>query len=307
MTSPKRVAITGSTGLIGSALIERLQADGHTPLRVVRSSPPDSLESIRWDIAAGTIDAEAFRDVDAVVHLAGEGIADERWSEEQKQRIHDSRVDGTTLLATTLAELDQAPSVLISGSAIGFYGDRGDEVLTESSGPGSGFLANVCIDWEAATKPAVDAGIRVASIRTGVVLSTEGGALAEQLPFFKLGIGGRIGDGQQYLSWVSVADMVGAIVWLIDHDISGPVNLTGPTPVTNSEFTSTLGQVLNRPTFLPTPKPALWIKLGRELTEALLYSSARVEPTVLLESGYQFEHSTLEPALRALLDKPSDK
>lgn len=303
MTAGKRVAITGSTGLIGTALVQRLKADGHIPIRVVRSAAPDSVESFQWDIDKGTIDESGLADVDAVVHLAGEGIAEKRWSDEQKSRIRDSRVDGTTLLATAIAGLSKPPPVLISGSAIGIYGDRGAEILTEASSPGDDFLANVCIDWEAAAQPAVDAGVRVANIRTGVVLSTEGGALAEQLPFFKLGIGGRIGNGKQYLSWIAVADVVGAIVWLLNEDIAGPVNLTGPTPVTNSEFTSTLGRVLNRPTFLPTPKPALWAKLGRELTEALLYSSARVEPAVLLDSGYSFNHTTLEQALRATLNK----
>ncbi|MEQ8840700.1 MAG: TIGR01777 family oxidoreductase [Acidimicrobiales bacterium] len=295
-----RVLVSGSTGLIGEALVTRLAADGHEPVRLVRSAPPDDRPSVRWDPAAGTIDDDALTDIDAVVHLAGEGIAERRWTDDQKARILNSRVDGTTLLAETIAAADNPPAVFLSGSAIGFYGDRGDELLTEASAGGDGFLAHVTVEWEKATAAAASSS-RVVHIRTGIVLSGDGGALAPLLPFFKLGVGGRIGDGEQWWSWIAIDDMVGALTWLLTSDVSGPVNLTGPAPVTNGEFTDTLGRVLHRPTLLPTPKPALWLKLGRELTEELLYASQRVAPTVLLERGYQFEHPDLESALRAAL------
>ena len=297
------VAITGSSGLIGTALSAALRSAGHTVRPVVRSGGGPG--TVRWDPSAGTIDAAELAGVDAVVHLAGEPIADERWSEEQKQRIRSSRVEGTTLVARTVADLDPQPAVLLSGSAIGYYGDRGDEVLTESSPPGDGFLPDVVEAWEAATAPASDAGIRVAHLRTGIVLDADGGALSKQLPLFKLGLGGRLGSGQQWVPWISLADEVAAIVHLLDADVSGPVNLTAPEPVTNAEFTTTLAEVLGRPAIFPIPRFGPNLLLGKELAESLLYSSARVAPRVLEGDGYRFRHPELEGALRAILDRPA--
>ena len=299
-----RVAVTGSTGLIGRALVERLEADGHQAVRLVRpsgSSNPPGTGVIAWDPAQGEIDLADLEGIDAVVHLAGEPIAARRWSGEQKQRIANSRTQGTALLANALARLDQPPGVLVSASAIGYYGDRGDERLDESSSGGRDFLAQVCRDWETAADPARDAGIRVTHPRTGVVLSRSGGALAEMLPFFRLGLGGRIGSGRQWMSWITLHDEVEALVWLLTADVEGPVNLTAPEPVTNRQLTAALGRALRRPTLLPTPKPALWARLGRELTEALLYSSARVEPALLVRRGFRFTHPDITTGLAAVL------
>lgn len=304
MANRMRIAVTGSTGLIGRALVERLEAGGHQVVRVVRPGRSEGLApsmSVAWNPAVSRIDAEGLEGLDAVVHLAGEPIAARRWSPEQKERIAQSRVQGTALLAQTLARLDAPPAVLISGSAIGYYGDRGDELLDESSSGGDDFLAGVCRDWEAAADPARAASIRVAHPRTGVVLSRSGGALAEMLPFFRLGIGGRIGDGSQWMSWISLHDEVEALMWLLEADVEGPVNLTAPEPVTNRELTAALGRALRRPAVLPTPKPALWAKLGRELTEALLYSSARVAPAVLQRRGFTFAHPDITAGLAAVL------
>ena len=299
-----RVLVSGSTGLIGEAIVEGLLAARHEPVRLVRSHRPDDLPSVSWDPAAGTIDADALVGIDAVIHLAGEGIAERRWSDEQKARIMDSRVAGTALLADRIAAAADPPSVFISGSAIGFYGDRGDETLTETSGRGDGFLADVVAAWERETTPVTTPPTRVVHVRTGIVLSGNGGALAPQLPFFKAGLGGRIGSGKQWWSWISLDDMVGGLVWLLTNDVHGAVNLTAPNPVTNGEFTRVLGRVLRRPTLLPIPKPALWLRLGRELTQELLYASQRVEPTVLTDRGYEFRHPELEDALRTALDRP---
>ena len=295
------VAITGASGLIGSALVKALEAQGHTTLRIGRSATGEG--SLRWDPTAGVLDSDALEGIDAMVHLAGEGIATNRWSDEQKGRMLDSRVDGTTLVATTLASMSKKPSVLISGSAIGFYGDRGQTALDETSARGEGFLSDLCVAWEAAAQPAVDAGIRVAFARTGVVLSQTGGALGEMLPFFKLGIGGRIGNGKQQMSWISITDMVDGLIYLLNNDISGPVNFTAPNPVSNSEFTKSLGRTLGRPTILPTPTPALYLKLGKELAQALLFSSAKITPTVLEAAGYTFTHPTIDEALAAELGR----
>ncbi|MXZ99605.1 MAG: TIGR01777 family protein [Acidimicrobiaceae bacterium] len=298
-----RVAVTGSTGLIGRALVERLASDGHQTVRVVRSpgGPGRQGSTVNWDPGAGQIESEALEGLDAVVHLAGEPIAARRWSDEQKQRIATSRRQGTALLAGALARLDQPPGVLVSASAIGYYGDRGDERLDESSSGGSDFLARVCRDWEAAADPAREAGIRVTHPRTGVVLSRSGGALAEMLPFFRLGIGGRIGSGRQWMSWITLHDEVEALLWLLTADVEGPVNFTAPEPVTNRELTAALGRALRRPTLLPTPKPALWARLGRELTGALLYSSARVEPALLLRREFRFTHPDIATGIEAVL------
>lgn len=297
------VVVTGSTGLIGEALVAELDSAGHRAVRAVRGDAAHDGSSLRWSPSEGTIDAGAFEGVDAVIHLAGAGIADKRWSDDRKKVILESRTTGTTLLAETLAGLDRPPRLLISGSAIGYYGDRGDETLTERSEPGDGFLADVCVAWEAATAPAEAAGITVTHARTGIVLSDEGGALAEQLPFFKLGLGGRIGDGKQYWSWISLRDEVRALVWLLDTPTPGPVNLTGPEPVRQSELASELGTVLRRPTFLPTPKLALHLRLGKEQTNELVLTSARVMPEALLASGFEFADANVVDGLRSALGR----
>ena len=300
-----RILVTGSSGLVGSALVAALEADGVEVVRLLRRTPTLGERAVRWQPAEGSIDTEGLEGLDGVVHLAGEGIAERRWSAAQKARIRNSRVDGTTLLARTLARLDQPPPVLVSASAIGFYGDGGEDLLTEHTSGGHDFLADVVRAWEDAARPAAEAGIRVVHPRTGIVLSADGGALGTQLLPFRLGLGGRIGDGRQWMSWISIDDEVGALRWLLERELEGPVNLTSPNPVRNTDYTAALGRVLGRPTFLPTPKAALWVRLGRELTESLLYVSQRVVPTKLTSSGFSFRHPELEPALRAVLDEPA--
>lgn len=298
-----RVAVTGSTGFVGRALLRGLLASGHEPVRVVRSAAPDSIEAVRWDPEGGRLDPGDLAGIDAVVHLAGESIGRRRWSEAQKRRIRDSRTVSTALLAETMAGAEDRPGLLISASAVGFYGSRGNEVLDETSAGGDDFLASVCRDWEAAADPARAAGIRVVHPRIGVVLGPSGGALGNLLPLFRLGLGGRIGDGRQWVSWITLPDLVAALVWLLDSEAEGPVNLTAPAPVTNLELTRTLGLVLRRPARLPAPKPALWARLGRELAEALLYSSTRALPEVLKRHGFPFAHPDLETGLRAVLHR----
>jgi uncharacterized protein len=297
------VAVTGSGGLIGSALVRRLQEEGHRVRRVVRSGGSGA-DEVRWDPMVGTIDSSGLAGVDAVVHLAGEGIGDHRWTEAQKRKIRDSRVTGTTVLAEALARLDPRPAVLLTASGISVYGDRGDEVLTEASGSGTGFLPSVVEAWEAATKPAATAGIRTASFRNGIVLSADGGALAKQLPLFRFFLGGRLGSGKQWLPWIALEDEVGAIVHLLTADVEGPVNLAAPDPVTNATFTEVLGRVLRRPTFLAVPAFGPRLLLGRELADELLFSSARMVPEKLRASGYEFSQPDLEGALRSVLDRP---
>ena len=293
------VAITGSSGLVGTALRKALAERRDEVVRIVRSNP--SSNDVLWDIDGGTIDAAGLAGVDAVVHLAGEGIGDAKWSNEHKKKVRESRTLSTALLADTIATLDPQPAVFVSGSAIGFYGDRGSEDLREQSVPGSGFLPDLVEEWEAAAQPAIDAGIRTAFIRTGIVLSPAGGALKEQLPFFKAGIGGKIGDGSQYWSWISITDQVNAILHIIDTDLSGPVNLTAPNPSTNAEFTAALGKALGRPTFLPTPRFAVELRLGKEAAQDMLYASAKVLPGALIDSGFSFVHPTIEEAFGELL------
>jgi uncharacterized protein (TIGR01777 family) len=298
------VLITGSSGLIGSALRPALQAAGHHPLRLVRGATTEP-DAIGWDPKAGSIDAASLEGIDAIVNLAGAGIGDHRWTDAYKEEILESRVRTTDLLARTLAGLDRKPSVLLSGSAVGFYGDRGDEELTEQSAPGHDFLAGVCVAWEAATQPADDAGIRVAHLRTGIVLSPDGGALKKQLPLFKLFLGGRFGGGTQWQSWISIRDEVGAIVHLLEHEVAGPVNLTAPNPVTNGDFAKVLGGVLGRPSIVPVPSFGPKLVLGAELAESLLFSSQRVRSEALAASGYRFVQPDLEGALHDLLDAPA--
>lgn len=294
-----RVAITGSSGLIGSALARSLEADGHAVLRVVRSE--GAAGTTAWDPASGVIDPPAFEGLDGVVHLAGEGVAEKRWTAEQKRRIRDSRVLGTTLLANALAGRTDKPTVLVSGSGIDAYGDRADEVLTEASSRGTGFLAEVTRDWEAATAPAEASGIRVAHLRTGIVLDGSGGALPRMVQIARFGLLGKIGSGRQWWSWITLEDQVRAIRHLIDHDIEGPVNLCTQNPVTNADFTKALGRVLHRPTFLPVPSFGPKLLLGSELAETLLLESKRATPEKLQASGFHFEHDQIDEALRAVL------
>ncbi|NNG16370.1 MAG: TIGR01777 family protein [Gemmatimonadales bacterium] len=298
---PLRVGVTGSHGLVGSALLPFLTTGGHSTVRLVRARPgPDD---VLWNPATGQIDGGALSGVDAVVHLAAESIAAGRWTRTQKRRIRESRVVGTRRLCETLARLDSPPRVLISASAVGFYGDRGDEQLIEDSSPGTGFLADLAGEWEAATEPARVAGIRVVELRLGVVLSPRGGALRTMLPPFRLGLGGQLGSGSQWMSWASIDDVIGAIHHLLLSDsIEGPINVVAPEAVTNREFTETLGQVLGRPTLLPVPQSVLRVAIGEMADEALL-ASARVLPARLQQSGYQFRHPSLGTALSHVLGK----
>jgi uncharacterized protein (TIGR01777 family) len=295
------VAVTGSSGLIGTALCRHLEQRGDRVIRVVRRTPQPGEDAIEWHPDRDEIDAKAFEGLDAVVNLAGESIGARRWTQEQKARLIDTRVRSTTLLSRTLAEATRPPATLVSGSAMGYYGKRGDEELLESSAPGRGFLADLARAWEEATAAAVRAGRRVALVRTGLVLGGDAPALTRMLLPFKLGLGGRLGNGRQYWSWISLADEVRAIAWVLDHDIAGPVNLVGPAPVTNAEFSRALGRALHRPAVLPVPKVALRVLLGHQLADELLFASQRVTPDVLRRSGFTFEHATVDAALAAAL------
>jgi uncharacterized protein len=298
-----RILITGSTGLIGTALAPLLSSRGHEVIRLVRPGSASGADVVHWDLRSGTIDAAALEGLDGVVHLAGENIAAGRWTVKQKERIRDSRVRGTSLLSESLARLARPPRVWVSASAIGYYGNRGDELLREECPPGSGFLPEVCIAWEAATKVAEDRGIRVIHLRSGMVLSRAGGALAKMLPVFRIGAGGVIGNGRQYMSWIALDDVIGAIHHALTTDrLRGPVNTVAPAPVTNREFTKALGRVLSRPTPFPLPTFAARLALG-EMANELLLASQRAEPTRLIVSGYQFRFPDLEGALRHLLEK----
>jgi uncharacterized protein len=296
-----KILVTGSGGLIGSALVPVLASEGHDVTRLVRSKVRLGEAGIYWDPSTETIDKPSLEGFGAVVHLAGESIAAGRWTAEQKARIRDSRVKGTRLLAESLARLARRPAVLLCASALGYYGDRGEEALKESSPSGSGFLAEVCREWEAAAEPAARSGIRVVNLRMGVVLSPKGGALAAMLLPFRLGVGGRIGDGKQYMSWIAIDDVVGAFSFALKSEaLGGPVNVVAPNPVTNLEFTKTLGRVLGRPTVLPMPAFAARLAFG-EMADALLLASARLEPAKLLATSYAFRFAELEGALRHLL------
>jgi len=291
-----KVLVTGSSGLIGSALVPVLIGDGHTIVRLVRRAP--GADSARWNPDDGSLDHGALQGIDAVVHLAGESIASGRWTRARKALILNSRVRGTALLARSVSALRDKPKIFLSASAVGFYGDRGDALLDETSAGGRGFLADVCAKWEDAARPAADAGIPVVTMRTGVVLSRAGGALPKMLAPFKLGLGGALGAGTQYMSWIAIDDVVGAMQHLLRLDpVAGPVNLVAPDPVTNLEFTKTLGAVLGRPTVLRVPAFGLRLALG-EMADEMLLASTRAWPARLTASGYRFRYANLEAALR---------
>ena len=300
----RRIAITGATGLVGGALVPFLTAAGHEVLRVTRRprSPQGRVRDVAWEPSRGEIDAAAFEGVDAVVHLAGAPVS-ERWTADHKREIRDSRMKGTSLLAATLAGLTRRPSVLVSTSAVGYYGDGGDRVLDEKQPPSRDFLGGVARDWEAATGPAADAGIRVAIARLGVVLSPRGGALARLLPPFRLGGGGKIGDGRQWMSWIALDDVIGALEHLLfTEEARGPFNLVAPQPVTNAQFAHALGHVLHRPAIMTIPEFALKLAFG-EMAEAVLIAGQRVSCAKLVASGYRFRHPELEEALRYELSR----
>ena len=297
-----KVLISGSTGLIGSALISALATAGHDVVRLVRSAPKSDGSEVHWDPESGRIDTDRLEGLDAVVHLAGENIGAGRWSRDRKARIFDSRVKGTRLLCESLANLNHPPQVLVCASAIGYYGSRGAEVMNEGSESGAGFLADVCREWEIATEFVGHTEIRVVNLRMGIVLSLAGGPLEKMLPPFKMGVGGILGNGRQYMSWITLDDAVGAIQHtLVTDSLQGPVNNVAPYPVTNREFTKALGRVLRRPTLFPLPSFGLRIMFGREMANELFLSSTRVEPTRLLETGYAFQYPGLEDALRHVL------
>jgi uncharacterized protein (TIGR01777 family) len=299
-----RILVSGVSGPIGAALLPSLKARGYEVTRMVRGAVAGAIsgeDQIAWD-PAKPIASEKVSGFDAVIHLAGESIVG-RWTNDKKKKIRDSRVAGTTVLAEALAHAKDKPQVFVCSSAIGYYGDRGNEVLNEESAPGEGFLPDVCREWEAATKAAVDAGIRTVQIRTGVVLSPSGGALGKMLTPFKMGVGGRIGNGRQWMSWIDVQDMVGAIHHIVKSDLlQGPVNMVAPKPVTNAEFTKTLASVLSRPAIFPVPAFVVKLAFG-EMGETVLLGSQRVEPAQLVASGYPFRFSDLRSSLENLLKK----
>ncbi len=295
------IAVTGSSGLVGSALVPFLTAGGHRVTRLVRKAAAG--DDVTWDVVRGVQDPSRLEGLDAVVHLAGENIAAGRWTEARKAEIRRSRVEGTQRLCESLGRLGRRPKVLASASAVGFYGDRREEILTEDSAPGGDFLARVCQEWEAATEPASQAGIRVVHLRFGMILSAAGGALKKMLLPFKLGAGGRIGSGAQYMSWIAIEDAIGAILHALSvGSLMGAVNAVAPVPVTNAEFTRVLARVLSRPAVAPMPAFAARLAFG-ELADALLLTSQRVMPTRLQASGYRFQHPELAGALRYLVGR----
>jgi uncharacterized protein (TIGR01777 family) len=294
------VAVSGATGLIGTALVERLRARGHTVRRLLHSAPSSAPGDVVWDPASGALPATALEGADAVVHLAGEPVA-HRWTAERKRAIRESRVRGTEQLASAVRAMAVKPRVVLSGSAVGFYGDRGDETVDESAAPGNDFLAGVCVDWERAAGPIAGVGVRLVQLRTGIVLNPAGGALARLLPIFRVGAGGPIGSGRQWMSWIGLHDHVRAMEHaLLTDAVRGPVNLVAPNPVTNADFAATLGRVLARPALVPVPSFALELLYG-EMARATLLAGQRVVPLALLGSGFEFAEPTLEGALRAEL------
>jgi len=297
-----KILVSGSHGLVGSALIKWLTEDHHEVVRLVRHKVAGGAPEIEWGPDQDHLDAQQLEGIGAAIHLAGESIASGRWTDEKKRKIRDSRVKSTRLLSNALAQLSQPPSVFLCASAIGYYGSRGDELLTEQSNPGKDFLSSVCVAWEEATRPASEKGIRTVNARFGVILDAHGGALAQMLTPFRMGIGGRVGDGKQWLSWIALEDVVAGLTLLLkDETTRGPVNFVAPNPVTNAEFTRALGRVLSRPTFFPIPAFGARLAFG-EMADALLLGSQRVKPEVLEEKRFSFQWPTLEPALRHLLE-----
>ncbi len=298
-----KILISGSHGLVGTALIKSLETRGHDVFRLVRYGPTSDRE-IEWSPDRYSIALSRIEGFDAVVNLAGESIAEGRWTDEKKRRIRESRVKGTKLLGDALANLTNSPKTFICASAIGYYGNRGDETLTESSSPGDDFLAQVCREWEEATALATEKGIRVVNTRFGIILDHEGGALAKMLPPFLMGVGGKIGDGKQWMSWIALEDVIGGLEFALANDsVRGPVNFVAPNPVTNAEFTKALGKALSRPTFFPIPAFGVRLLFG-EMGEALLLAGQRVAPQRLLAEGYQFRFSQLDAALFSVLKRP---
>lgn len=300
------IAVTGSSGLIGSALVVERAALGDRIVRLVRQEPRPGADEVLWDPATGRFDAAALEGIDAVVHLAGAGIASRRWTASYRRKLVESRVAATELLTTGLARLADPPKVLLSGSAVGYYGNPGDAVVTEDFPAGSGFIPDLVEGWERATRPAEDAGIRTVHLRTSTVMAPNGGALAKLVPLFRLGLGGRLGAGTQWMSWLTLDDHVAAMGHLLDADISGPVNLATPNPVTNAEFARTLGRVLRRPAVLPVPAFGPRLLLGREMADLLLFDSIRLSADKLISSDFRFEHPLLEDGLRAVLGRPRE-
>ncbi|MGW6014395.1 TIGR01777 family oxidoreductase [Streptomyces sp. NPDC055210] len=292
-----RIAVAGASGLIGTALVRSLTADGHEVVRLVRRTPRSD-DEVEWDPERSYVDAVGLSGCDVVVNLAGAGIADRRWSDAYKRTIRDSRLLGTATLAEATASLDRPPRVFLNGSAMGFYGDTGTRAVDESAPPGDGFLPSLCVEWEEAAAPAQEAGVRTVFARTGLVVASEGGAWGRLFPLFKAGLGGKMGDGRQYWSYIALHDHVAALRFLIDSDsLSGPFNLTAPEPLTNGEITAAMGRVLHRPTLFSVPAPVLKAALGEMAQEVL--GSQRVLPTRLLESGFTFAFPGIEETIRA--------
>jgi uncharacterized protein (TIGR01777 family) len=294
VSTPQRIAITGASGLIGSALVGHLKSEGHTVQRLVRRTPV-SPDEVQWDPKTGYVDLEALRGVDAIIHLAGAGVGDKRWNRKYKAEILNSRLLGTTAIANAVTEL--APQVFISASAIGWYGESGNRAVVESDKCGDDFLAAVCREWEGAADTALNT--RTVKIRTGLVLDPTGGALGKMLPLFRFGLGGKMGNGKQWWSWITLHDLIRAITFMLESDISGPVNLTAPNPVTNQEFTSALARALHRPALFPAPAIALKIAMGGFSAEIL--GSKKVMPNVLTEAGFEWDYPHITSALNALV------
>ncbi len=302
MSKPQRVLLTGASGLIGGALVDHFRNQGHEVNRLVRREPQTPGE-FEWDPYSGRMDDRALKGIDVAINLSGAGIGSGRWTNERKDVLYDSRITTTRFLAESLAHADEAPRVFVSQSAIGIYGERGDEILTERSSPGNSddFLVSLTLDWEAAAKPAIDAGIRVVMPRTGLVLDRRAQLLKRLLPLFKSGVGGPLGSGDQWWSWITMADNISAIDYLIDSDLDGPVNLVGPNPVTQREFAKALGKVVGRPALVRAPATGMRIALGAEKAEAIGLSSTRVVPEALRDSGFRFQDVDLEASLRRIL------
>ena len=305
-----RIVVTGSTGFIGTALVRALVGRGDDVVCLIRPATTSRRSEVsnnvrEWNPSAGVLNPDDVNGSDAVIHLAGEGIGERKWTPTQKQRIVESRTTSTALLANTIAGVPEPPALFLSGSAIGYYGDTGQIAVDEHVAPGHDFTAQVCVAWEHAAGPAAEAGITTTFLRTGLVLAAHGGVLKRMLLPFRLGLGGRSGSGNQWMSWISLRDEVAAIIHLIDTPIDGPVNLTAPEPVTNRDFVSALGHALHRPTILPTPRLPLYAKFGKELVDTLMFASQRVLPSALLESGFQFRDTTIQECFANLSDAAS--